>query len=281
MTDGPVANDQGDFSASLPQLTTEQRAALLDAIIEVAPEWQRAYEFRRQGLNGQELADALDLPHPKRARAWAKGVAVLVGEGQIGDYKAADRRASELADKLAGANGVDTFLAPYIAEVGVRARESLARNEYSSAQTRAWSTRRRLQAEEAEAEDELEDEVIDDVDTARVFQVYAWTYSGLLVADGPVVVKVGYAGTGPTSDAWRRMTDSARTTGSPGAPTMLRVWLGQGGRQSAEEVEANLHRGLGQRILGGGDEWFEANLDLLDAAAGQLGLKRHFAVNPG
>ena len=133
---------------------------------------------------------------------------------------------------------------------------------------------------EAEDEDEIEDEVEEEVEATHEFQVYAWTYSGVPVLEGRVIAKVGYAGTGPTSDAWHRMTSASRTTGAPGAVTMLRVWEGIGDQDAARRGEAELHRSAGRRIPGGGTEWFEADLNALDRAAAQLGLERRFGVNP-
>ena len=72
-----------------------------------------------------------------------------------------------------------------------------------------------------EAEADLDEEVTDDVETTQVFQVYAWTFSGIPVVDSQIVVKVGYTGTGPTSDAWRRMADIASERVTRRAPTML------------------------------------------------------------
>jgi hypothetical protein len=76
------------------------------------------------------------------------------------------------------------------------------------------------------------------------------------------------------------MTAASRTTGAPGALTMLRVWEGIGDQDAARRAEAELHRSTGRRIPGGGTEWFEANLKALDHAAAQLGLERRFGVDP-
>jgi hypothetical protein len=135
-------------------------------------------------------------------------------------------------------------------------------------------------AAEAEDDEEIEEEVEDEVEATHEFQLYAWTYSGIPIVDGHVIAKVGYAGTGPTSDAWHRMNSASRTTGSPGAVTMLRVWEGLGDQDSAKLAEADLHGSAGRRIPGGGNEWFETDLKALDAAAAELGLERRFGVNP-
>jgi hypothetical protein len=145
---------------------------------------------------------------------------------------------------------------------------------------RAVATMRERQAEEAETEAEIDEEVVEDVEDTKAFQVYAWTYSGIPILDGRIIAKIGYAGTGPTSDAWHRMANTIRTTGAPGAPTMLRVWVGRGGPDEAKRIEGELHKASGRRVLGGGDEWFETQLDALDSGAARLALERRFGVNP-
>jgi hypothetical protein len=261
-------------------LSDDQRAALLDALCGVTPDWHRAYELRRQGVGGQELAAAFGSTQTNQARARAKAVELLLGELPEGRFRSGDNLARVLSDHLLRSGRLDPALAEHVSEVGRRAREAYESATYDNPQMRAWETVRGRAEQEAEAEAEIEDQVEEDVETTNAFQLYVWTYSGIPVVNGRVVAKIGYAGTGQTSDAWHRMVAASRTTGAPGAVTMLRVWEGTGDQGAARRAENALHENAGRRVPGGGAEWFEADVDALDRTAQQLGLERRFAVNP-
>lgn len=267
-------------SSDVSSLDGEQRSALLEALRAVSPDWVRAYDLRQQGFAGRELAEAVGAARANQARARAKAVQLLLGELSEGQFRSGDYLARILSDRLLHSDRLDSALEEYVATVGTRARAAYENAAYDNAAMRAWDTIRERAEAEVEAEAEIEDEVEEDVEAARAFQLYVWTYSGIPVVGGRVVAKVGYAGTGPTSDAWHRMGAAARTTGAPGSMTMLRVWEGAGDQHAARQAEGALHTIAGPRILGGGTEWFEADLTAIDAAAQQLGLSRRFAVNP-
>jgi hypothetical protein len=203
----------------------------------------------------------------------------MLGELGVGEFRMTDRRVAVLADRLSRAGVLDNDLTQYVTDLGASADEAWRAQEYDNPAIRAWQTIRH-QVEEVETEAEIEEDVDEDVESTGLFQIYAWSYSGMLGDRSQITVKLGYAGTGPSSDAWRRMNDATRTTGSPGAPTMLRVWQGRGDRSAANEAESSMHRAANRRVIGGGDEWFQVDLAVLDNAASQLSLDRCFGVDP-
>ncbi len=249
--------------------TDEERNELREAIRSKEPDWYRAYELREEGASSRELAVAFDLKSPNGPRGWANAVDLLLGTSgsQIGEYRHADYNVRLLSDRVLSAEILSEELRTYVLDTRDRAAEAYTSGAYDNPATRAWETIRARQAEEAETEAELDEEVVEDVAATQAYQIYAWTYSGIPTSGDCVVVKIGYAGTGPTSDAWRRMTDACRTTGSPGAPTMLRVWQGSGGPEAAKRSEVELQSSAGRQIIGGGNEWFTTNLEALDSRA--------------
>lgn len=264
-------------------LTDQERDNLSEVIRSVEPDWYRAYELCQEGARGPELAAEFDLPNGRKPRAWANCVYLLLGKSgfKIGAHIRADRNVRLLSDRLLNAGGLDGDLLSYVRAMRDQADGALTAGEYDNAATRAWETIRARQAEDEEEETDLEDESFDDVAVTQTYQIYAWTYSGIPSIDSRTVVKIGLSAAIPRSNAWRRMeSTTSRTTGSPGAPTMLRVWQGRGGPDAARKSELELHGSAGQRILGGGSEWFRADLQGLDSRAEALGLERHFAVNP-
>ena len=264
----------------MPELTDEERNKLREVIQLLEPNRYRAYELRQEGATGAELR--VEFPGRGRPISWANGVSLLLGNPgfEIGNQIRADRSLRFLSDRLLNAGGLDGRLLSYVQEMRDQADEALTARAYNNPGTRAWETMRARQEEDDEEETDLEEESIEDVGVTQTYQIYAWTYSGIPSAASSTVVKIGLAAAVPRSNAWRRMENSCRTTGSPGAPTMLRVWQGAGGPDSARQSESELHRSAGQRILGGGSEWFRTDLQALDTRAQALGLERHFAVNP-
>jgi hypothetical protein len=178
--------------------------------------------------------------------AWANSINLLLGIPgfEIGERIRADRHLRLLSDRLLDVGGLDGKLLSYVHEKRDQADEAV----------RAWETGRARQAEDEEEETDLEQQSIEDVAVTRTYQIYAWTYSGIPSLENGTVVKIGLAAAVPKSNAWRRVENSCRTTGSPGAPTMLRVWEGMGGPEAARQSESELHSSAGQRILGGGSE---------------------------